>query len=49
MAGPTRVIPGMRDGTQIFRIVYGPYDTRDAAEKAGKRSGLPYWVYEGTP
>jgi cell division septation protein DedD len=46
---PSRVVPGMRDGTPIFRIVYGPFDSRDAAEKAGKRSGLPYWVYEGAP
>ncbi len=46
---PVRVVPGTRDGTTIYRIVYGPFDTRDDAEKAGKRSGLPYWVYEGAP
>ena len=46
---PSRVVPGNRDGTPIFRIVYGPFDSHDAAEKAGKRSGLPYWVYEGAP
>jgi cell division septation protein DedD len=46
---PVRVVPGTRDGTAIYRIVYGPFDTRDDAEKAGKRTGLPYWVYEGAP
>ena len=46
---PVRVVPGMRDGTPVYRIVYGPYDTKDEAERAGKRSGLPYWVYEGAP
>lgn len=46
---PVRVVPGTRDGTTIYRIVYGPFETRDDAEKAGKRSGLPYWVYEGAP
>jgi cell division septation protein DedD len=46
---PVRVVPGTRDGTTIYRIVYGPFDTRDDAEKAGKRTGLPYWVYEGAP
>ena len=46
---PVRVVPGSRDGTTIFRIVAGPFDTHDDAEKAGKRTGLPFWVYEGAP
>ncbi|RFC41544.1 MAG: Cell division protein DedD (protein involved in septation), partial [Verrucomicrobia bacterium] len=46
---PVRVVPGTRDGTTIFRIVAGPFDTHDDAEKAGKRTGLPYWVYAGAP
>jgi DNA-binding beta-propeller fold protein YncE len=46
---PVRVVPGLVDGTQIYRVVYGPFDTRDAAVAAGKRTGLPYWVYEGAP
>jgi len=29
--------------------VLGPYDTRDAAERAGMASRLPYWVFEGAP
>jgi cell division septation protein DedD len=46
---PVRVVPGVREGTPIYRIVYGPFPTRDDADRAGRRSGLPYWVYEGAP
>jgi cell division septation protein DedD len=46
---PARVVPGVSDGTPVFRVVYGPYDTKDDADRAGKRTGLPYWVYEGAP
>lgn len=44
-----RVIAGNRDGIPIWRVVMGPYDTRDAAERAGMGSRLPYWVFEGAP
>jgi cell division septation protein DedD len=46
---PVRVISGLRDGATIWRIVYGPFATREEAERAGRRTGLPYWVYEETP
>jgi cell division septation protein DedD len=46
---PVRVVPGVSDKTPIFRVVYGPFDTKEEAERAGKRTGLPYWVYEGAP
>lgn len=46
---PVRVVPGISDGTPVFRVIYGPYDTKEDAERAGKRTGLPYWVYEGAP
>ena len=46
---PVRVVQGSRDGTALFRIVYGPFDSRDEAERAGKRTGLPFWVFEGAP
>ena len=46
---PVRVVPGVSDRTPIYRVVYGPFDTKDDAERAGKRTGLPYWVYEGAP
>lgn len=44
-----RVIAGNRDGIPIWRVVLGPFDTRDAAERAGMTSRLPYWVFEGAP
>lgn len=46
---PARVVPGVSGGTPIYRVVYGPFDTKDDADRAGKRTGLPYWVYEGAP
>ena len=46
---PARVIAGNRDGIPIWRVVMGPYDSRDAAERAGMASRLPYWVFEGAP
>jgi cell division septation protein DedD len=46
---PARVVPGVSDRTAVFRVIYGPFDTKEDAEKAGKRTGLPYWVYEGAP
>lgn len=44
-----RVISGSRDGIPIWRVVMGPFDTRDDAERAGTASRLPYWVFEGAP
>ena len=44
-----RVIQTSRDGAVIWRVVMGPYPSRDDAEKVGKDSGRAYWVYEGQP
>ena len=46
---PARVAPDSRDGTPIFRVVYGPFPTREEADRVGRHSGLAYWVYEGAP
>ncbi|MBM4194614.1 MAG: SPOR domain-containing protein, partial [Gemmatimonadetes bacterium] len=46
---PARVVGTPRDGTMIWRVVAGPFATREEAERAGRRTGLPYWVYEDTP
>lgn len=43
------IVPAVREGTTIFRVVLGPYSTRADAERAGRASGRPYWVYEGPP
>jgi cell division septation protein DedD len=46
---PVRVVPGISDRTPVYRVVYGPFDTKEDADRAGRRTGLPYWVYEGAP
>ena len=44
-----RVITAMREGSAIYRVVLGPYPTRDEAERVGRESRNSYWVYEGGP
>jgi hypothetical protein len=44
-----RVVTAMRDGAMIYRVVMGPYSTRDEAERVGRDSKQSYWVYEGGP
>jgi hypothetical protein len=44
-----RVQPTPRDGSTIYRVILGPYPTRDDAERVGRSSGQPYWVYEAQP
>lgn len=44
-----RVQTSERDGATVYRVVAGPFASRDAAEEAGRRSGIPYWVFEATP
>ncbi|MHB1863394.1 MAG: SPOR domain-containing protein [Gemmatimonadaceae bacterium] len=44
-----RVVMSVRDGTPIYRVVLGPYATRDEAERVGRAARHAYWVYEATP
>jgi hypothetical protein len=44
-----RVISSVRDGTALYRVVLGPFPSRNEADRIGRASGRPYWVYEGTP
>ena len=44
-----RVVASFIDATPIFRVVLGPYPSRDEAEAVGRASGRSYWVYEGPP
>ena len=46
---PPRIVAGTREGITIYRVVMGPFPTREAADAAGKRSGMPYWVFAGLP
>ncbi len=44
-----RVVTSTRDGSTIYRVVIGPFLTKDEAERAGRDSKHSYWVYEGLP
>ncbi len=44
-----RVVTNMNNGMAVYRVVLGPYTTRDEAERIGRSSGQPYYVYAGTP
>ena len=42
-----RVVRSQAGGTPIFRVVLGPYGTREEAERVGRDSKRQYWIYEG--
>ncbi|MGH7617587.1 MAG: SPOR domain-containing protein [Gemmatimonadaceae bacterium] len=44
-----RVVTGVTDGTAVYRVVLGPYPTRDQAERVGQASGQNYYIYAGSP
>jgi cell division protein FtsN len=44
-----RVVAGIVSGTTVYRIVLGPYPTRDEAEQAGRASGQNFVIYAGAP
>lgn len=43
------VVTSERDGSTVYRVVLGPYITREEAERAGRESRQSYWVFEGRP
>lgn len=44
-----RVVTSSRNGTTVYRVVLGPFLTRDEADRAGRESRQVYWVFEGEP
>lgn len=36
-------------GSPIFRVVMGPFSTRQEADRIGRASKREYWIYEGSP
>lgn len=44
-----RVVTVMREGQPVYRVVLGPYATREEAERIGRESRQSYWIYEGGP
>jgi len=41
-----RVAPTPSGASTIYRVVLGPYMTREEADRVGRESGRQYWVYE---
>jgi hypothetical protein len=48
-ATPAHVVSTSTAGSPIFRVVMGPFATRDEADKVGRASRREYWIYEGSP
>lgn len=44
-----RVVEAPRNGDMIYRVVLGPYATKDDALRVAKASGASYWIYPGVP
>jgi cell division septation protein DedD len=44
-----RVVTATRDGATIYRVVMGPYASREEAERIGRESKQSFWIYEGGP
>lgn len=44
-----RIATSVRGSRTLYRVVLGPYATREEAEATGKASGTTYWVFEGAP
>jgi hypothetical protein len=44
-----RVVTTVADGTTVYRVVLGPYPTREEADRVGKASGRSYLIYAGSP
>jgi YVTN family beta-propeller protein len=43
-----RVVPSQRAGTTIYRVVMGPYPTKEEAERIGREAKHQFWVFEGS-
>jgi cell division septation protein DedD len=41
-----RVVAAQSGSTTIYRVVLGPYASREEADKVGKESGRAFWIYE---
>jgi hypothetical protein len=40
-----RVLPPA-GGEEMYRVVLGPYPTREEAETIGRKLGMPYWIFQ---
>ncbi|MEJ7809411.1 MAG: SPOR domain-containing protein [Gemmatimonadaceae bacterium] len=44
-----QVVRSAEGGATIYRVIAGPFRTREDAERAGRASGKTYWVFQGEP
>ena len=44
-----RVVTGITAGTTVYRVVMGPFATRDEADRAGRAANHGYAIYAGNP
>jgi hypothetical protein len=44
-----RVVTGTSNGVTVYRVVLGPYPTREDADRVGRASGQSYYIVVGTP
>ncbi len=44
-----RVVEAPHNGDMIYRVVLGPFATKDDALRVAKASGASYWIYPGVP
>lgn len=44
-----RVVPALRGADTVYRVVLGPYTTKDEALRIARASGASYWIYPGVP
>lgn len=44
-----RVVKGETAGTTVFRVIFGPYNSKADADRMGRASKHNFWVYEGIP
>jgi hypothetical protein len=53
LAGMRATVLPPRAADEMYRVVLGPYATRDEAETIGRKLGMPYWIFRrdttGTP
>jgi hypothetical protein len=40
-----RILPPA-DAEEMYRVVLGPYATREEAETIGRKLGMPYWIFQ---
>ncbi len=44
-----RVVTSMTNGMAVYRVILGPYPSREEADRIGRASGVNYVIYPGSP